>query len=318
MILELQHRRPDGDVDTYHLKPGRRYHLGRGSSCEVRILDLKLSRKHAAIEFLEGAWTLIDLCSTNGCRLNGETMVGTAPLATGATIEMGQTELVIGNFIPRNGALPSPAAMASLAPSPNDTNYHSDEYSAPAASPSGVNPGLSALNPTSSTDDRRPGSDSLRPGTAPVFNSSEESSSVVAKMAVAAAIAPTDQVPPARRVKSQAIKPVTLMAEPLASAPLASSAHHDADATVTNLPVVARGTPPPFVQPRVPTPLPSAPNVTPAAIPLPAANSDERSYFITVFGKRLGPLSRAVARDIKSRELKGTLKPEDLAQYPQA
>ena len=42
MIIRLQHQRSDGDVDTYHLKSGRRYHIGRGSACEVRILDLKL------------------------------------------------------------------------------------------------------------------------------------------------------------------------------------------------------------------------------------------------------------------------------------
>ena len=74
MILLLQHQRPDGEVDTYHLKPGRRYHIGRGSACEVRILDLKLSRKHCTIEFGDGAWNIIDLLSTNGCKLDGEQM----------------------------------------------------------------------------------------------------------------------------------------------------------------------------------------------------------------------------------------------------
>ena len=101
--LELQHRRPDGDVDTYHLKPGRRYHLGRGSNCEVRILDLKLSRKHAAIEFLDGSWQLIDLCSANGCRLDGEIMVSTVSLKAGHRIEIGQTTLRVQQILPRDG-----------------------------------------------------------------------------------------------------------------------------------------------------------------------------------------------------------------------
>jgi predicted component of type VI protein secretion system len=129
MILELQHRRPDGDVDTYHLKPGRRYHLGRGSNCEVRILDLKLSRKHAAIEFLEGAWQLIDLCSTNGCRLDGETMVGTVPLKSGHQIEIGQTALVVQAIVPRDG---------SAAPAHASSGYQSDEFNPADGSPSSL------------------------------------------------------------------------------------------------------------------------------------------------------------------------------------
>ena len=72
-------------------------------------------------------------------------------------------------------------------------------------------------------------------------------------------------------------------------------------------------TPPPFVMPPAPTPLARAPEITPAAAP-----SDERSYFITVLGKRIGPLSRAVARDLKARELKGTLRPADIESFPAA
>jgi len=76
MLMNLQHRRPDGEIDIYHLKPGRKYHLGRGSACELRILDLKLSRKHCCIEFIDGLWQIEDLGSTNGCKVNGEQLVG--------------------------------------------------------------------------------------------------------------------------------------------------------------------------------------------------------------------------------------------------
>ena len=104
------------------------------------------------------------------------------------------------------------------------------------------------------------------------------------------------------------MKPVTIAAEPRPT---------DLDSTVATLPL-PRNPPPVFVQPKMPTPLAAAPSVTPAAIPGSGANSDERSYFITVLGRRLGPLARAVARDLKARELKGTLRPGDLTQYPQA
>ena len=106
----------------------------------------------------------------------------------------------------------------------------------------------------------------------------------------------------------------------------------DLEATVSTLPVPNRPSPPPFVQPKNPTPLPRAPQIIPAAIPAAAlatneslaggagnvANSDERSYFITVLGRRIGPLSRTSARDLKARELKGTLRTADLEPYPQA
>jgi len=98
MIIRLQHQRSDGESDLYHLKSGRRYHIGRGSGCEVRILDLKLSRKHCAIEFDDG-WKLVDLASTNGCKLDGEPLVGTAPLQTGSVIVIGQTELSVTRIL---------------------------------------------------------------------------------------------------------------------------------------------------------------------------------------------------------------------------
>ena len=347
MILELQHRRPDGDIDTYHLKPGRRYHLGRGSGCEVRILDLKLSRKHAAIEFQDQAWTLIDLCSTNGCRLNGETMIGTAPLVTGSTIEIGQTALMIGqltgqvtdkvtgNEAARSESLSAVTAQAMPAQNP-DAGYPSDEFD------SASNKALSALHPTPSTPapvEREPKSETLRPAPAPVFEATEDRSSMVAKTPPA----PSTPVA-ARRSPDRArdmVKPVTI--SPLvveagagtAIPPSRESAVVELDATVSTLPMRVKPTPPPFVQPKNPTPLPNAPQVAPAAIRIAAgsasvsataqttgagnvANSDERSYFITVLSRRIGPLSRAVARDLKARELKGTLRLADLDPYPQA
>src|SRR6187455_2296567 len=98
MIIRLQHQRSDGDVDTYHLKPGRRYHIGRGSACEVRILDLKLSRKHCALEFGDNGWQAVDLMSTNGCSLDGEQIVGNIPVQAGSVLEAGQTKLTVASI----------------------------------------------------------------------------------------------------------------------------------------------------------------------------------------------------------------------------
>ncbi len=132
MIIRLQHQRSDGEKDVYHLKSGRRYNIGRGSACEVRILDLKLSRKHCAVEYSEGEWRLIDLASTNGCKVDGDQIVGSVPLRVGATIDIGQSSLqivrILGDDEADEEALGStvatlmpakaPAASAPAAPAP--------------------------------------------------------------------------------------------------------------------------------------------------------------------------------------------------------
>ncbi len=310
MILELQHRRPDGDVDTYHLKPGRRYHLGRGSACEVRILDLKLSRKHAALEFQEGEWKLIDLCSTNGCQLNGALMVGTSPLREGHVIEIGQTSLTIGPITAKqspsassSGAqraiVPAPSVVEIVAPVNHEhTSYISDEFRPPSH---GHDSG--ALSPLK-VDQQAP----TVAAVAPVIHAEPPR-------------APREPEPPARRTNEPRRPTVTPVI--IAQAP----ASFDLDDTVATVPpAVAVATPPPAVRRPAPPPFVApAPKAIVAAGPLAgvtapgaASNSDERSYFITVLGRRVGPLSRAVARDLKSRELKGVLKPSELDAYPQA
>jgi hypothetical protein len=97
-MIRLQHLRPDGEIDTYHLKAGRRYHIGRGSNCEVRILDLKLSRKHCVVYRENGSWRVEDLSSTNGCRLGDKAVVGSTPLHAGQTLVLGQTSLQIASI----------------------------------------------------------------------------------------------------------------------------------------------------------------------------------------------------------------------------
>ena len=101
MLLILQHQRSDGETDHYHLKPGRCFRIGRGSTCEIRILDLNLSRNHGNLEFLDGSWRFTETGSTNGCRINGDVMDGSMTMKAGMILQMGSTTLVISQiFVP--------------------------------------------------------------------------------------------------------------------------------------------------------------------------------------------------------------------------
>jgi hypothetical protein len=67
--------------------------LGRSRECDVRIDDPNVSRKHAELRREgDGAWTVVDLGSTNGIKVNGR-RVGSARLAPGDEITLGLTRL---------------------------------------------------------------------------------------------------------------------------------------------------------------------------------------------------------------------------------
>ena len=66
--------------------------IGRLPECEVVIADKGASRRHAQIRQKDGVVTLTDLGSTNGTRLNGQT-VQSRELADGDRITIGSTML---------------------------------------------------------------------------------------------------------------------------------------------------------------------------------------------------------------------------------
>jgi len=340
MLMRLQHTRPDGELDTYHLKPGRRYHLGRGSSCEIRILDLKLSRKHCVIEFSAGAWRIEDLCSTNGCLVNGQQIVGNAPLAVGARIEAGTTALAVAalDADDATSALPagdllaakaSPAPVKPPAPAARDLRRTSGE--------------IPTLQQESMPEDD---TDEVRPGTTsggsdwdpePASASHEKTGALLPIIRGKPIAAPVKvKVPADDPAISAIIAPHTMTQ----SGPALTPRHAHAPAAVrTGLEGVptAETRPPPKIKPvtiRVgridgaeqhspmaeptsgasPISVPAAPT-PPATAPAPV---EERTFFITVLGRRVGPLTRGAARDLKARELKGTLSQSEIEAYPRA
>lgn len=67
--------------------------IGRARECDLQLDDPGVSRRHAEVRIEGDAVTLVDLGSTNGVRVNGNT-VGRHTLQDGDGIELGTTTLV--------------------------------------------------------------------------------------------------------------------------------------------------------------------------------------------------------------------------------
>jgi hypothetical protein len=67
--------------------------LGRGTDCDLRLVDPGVSRHHAEIRVEDGDVVLVDLGSTNGTFVNGQPVRRIA-LADGTRVTLGRTTLV--------------------------------------------------------------------------------------------------------------------------------------------------------------------------------------------------------------------------------
>jgi hypothetical protein len=81
--------REDGDERSVPLASDT-VTIGRLADCDVVLKDKGASRKHAQLKLRDDRWTLTDLGSTNGTRLNGQT-VQTRELTDGDKITIGTT-----------------------------------------------------------------------------------------------------------------------------------------------------------------------------------------------------------------------------------
>jgi pSer/pThr/pTyr-binding forkhead associated (FHA) protein len=66
--------------------------IGRLAECDVVVADRGASRRHAQIRRHDGTFTVTDLGSTNGTRLNGQT-IQSRELADGDRITIGATTI---------------------------------------------------------------------------------------------------------------------------------------------------------------------------------------------------------------------------------
>jgi hypothetical protein len=76
------------------LLPPRGAEVGRSRDCDIVLEDSSVSRRHAELRPDGSAWTIEDLDSTNGVRVNGIAVHGPQKLRTGDRIEMGSTEIL--------------------------------------------------------------------------------------------------------------------------------------------------------------------------------------------------------------------------------
>jgi pSer/pThr/pTyr-binding forkhead associated (FHA) protein len=74
--------------------PGTRILLGRSRASDIRFTEPSVSRRHAALQRVEGGWLLVDRASTHGTHVNGR-RVGTAILADGDRVDLGSALLTV-------------------------------------------------------------------------------------------------------------------------------------------------------------------------------------------------------------------------------
>lgn len=85
-------RDDDDGTGELDLDAGRTYLIGRMLDADIRTKDRMVTRHHARLAYLDGAWTVTDLGSSNGTFCNGTRVESTA-LRTGDRIQCG--DLVI-------------------------------------------------------------------------------------------------------------------------------------------------------------------------------------------------------------------------------
>lgn len=88
---------PPADPAPLYFPPGSgtRFTIGRTHDCDLRLTDLSVSRLHAELTRGEDGWTLRDLDSHNGTRLNGWLVREAVPLRPGDRVEFGSAAFIM-------------------------------------------------------------------------------------------------------------------------------------------------------------------------------------------------------------------------------
>ena len=103
-LLELTFVRQSGEHYCYHCKPNRTFTIGRGSDSDIRVLDFTMSRHHADVFFIEGAWKIANRSQTGELLVNGKPISETS-LAVGDFLTLGNSLFTVGAIRPMQGPL---------------------------------------------------------------------------------------------------------------------------------------------------------------------------------------------------------------------
>lgn len=92
----LEYRDGDDNQRIVGLSPAReRMSIGRLAACEVALpWDSEVSRAHALLEQVGGAWTIEDRGSSNGTLVNASRIAGPQVLRDGDVLRIGRTTLI--------------------------------------------------------------------------------------------------------------------------------------------------------------------------------------------------------------------------------
>ncbi len=261
-VLHLQFTRPDGETELYHLKGVRPYHIGRGSQCEIRILDMKMSRQHCLLEERDGDWLAADLGSTNGVKVDGVKIAEPTPLQADMRLGIGLSELVVANI---NDSLEMDAEDMVDA-----------DFDQPTVD-KGASPDPAAVETASLL---RHDSDEIR---------------TVEQDALPEV---DDDVPTVVPDNDWDAEPHSDETSENAAVLIPTTSRHQHEDKVTNTESLMRSTTSERREATGPKEL--------------------TQHYIRLLGRRFGPLTRAQARALKAKELKGDLGDADLKDLPEA
>ena len=86
----------DGREEVYGLTSGATS-LGRGLDADIRLKDIRSSRKHCQIVRTPAGWKIVDLSSGNGTLVNGKPVQKEQPIQFGDRIRIGTTDVLFSS-----------------------------------------------------------------------------------------------------------------------------------------------------------------------------------------------------------------------------
>jgi Nif-specific regulatory protein len=101
-------RRDDGFGDVFPLTPGQTCTLGRAASNRIVLKDDLCSREHAEVSVADGRWSVRDLKSLNGTRINGAPVDGDRELSPNDELQVGRTQFLFIEDMSQLPDLPAP------------------------------------------------------------------------------------------------------------------------------------------------------------------------------------------------------------------